>query len=265
MRPLDRVRAVAEDIEATDLTRRIDLHRGPVEIVALAASFDAMLDRLDRAAQAQRQLIEQTSHELRTPLSILTTNADVLLAHPAPTIDVYRQGIERSRAAATRMQLTVDELLVDARGRARTIDRRPVDLMAVAASVVDDARVLAAAKGIQLTIDGPATVVGALDEATVRRALSNLVDNAIRYAPRGSAVDVRVEMSQTEASVIVTDHGPGVSADERDHIFERFWRGRPDTPGTGLGLPIARQVALAHGGDLTVESPGRQAMAACSC
>ena len=84
VRPLDRVRAVAEDIEATDLTRRIDLHRGPVEIVALAASFDAMLDRLDRAAQAQRQLIEQTSHELRTPLSILTTNADVLLARAEP-------------------------------------------------------------------------------------------------------------------------------------------------------------------------------------
>jgi signal transduction histidine kinase len=217
-----------------------------------------MLDRLDSAAQAQRHLIEQTSHELRTPLSVLMTNADVLLAHPAPTAEVYRSGIERSRSAALRMQATIDELLVDARGRARTIDRRPVDLMEIATEVVDDARVLAAAKSIQLTIAGPSTAIGALDEPTVRRAVSNLVDNAIRYSPSGSSVDVQVEVSPSAATVVVTDHGPGVSIDERDHIFERFWRGRPDTQGTGLGLPIARQVALAHGGDLTVESPGPQ-------
>lgn len=115
---------------------------------------------------------------------------------------------------------------------------------------------LAAPQQIELTLSGPATVECSLDGPTVRRALSNLVDNAVRYAPSGSAVEVDVTLSDTEAVVVVTDHGPGIAADDQEHIFERFWRGRPDTHGTGLGLPIAKQVAEAHGGDLTVRSPG---------
>lgn len=128
VRPIDRVRAVAEDIEGADLTRRIGLDHGPSEIVSLAASFDAMLDRLERSADTQRKLIEDTSHELRTPLSVLVTNADVMLAHPNPTVELYREGLERSRSAAHRLRTTISELLVDARGQARMIDRRPTDL-----------------------------------------------------------------------------------------------------------------------------------------
>jgi signal transduction histidine kinase len=101
-------------------------------------------------------------------------------------------------------------------------------------------------------------VTSALDEPTVRRAVSNLVDNAIRYAPSGSAVEVDVAVTDagTEARVSVTDHGPGIPPDEQDRIFDRFWRGGDDHDGTGLGLPIAHQVARAHGGTLTVTSPG---------
>jgi signal transduction histidine kinase len=256
VRPIDRVRAVAEDIEVSDLSRRIGLDRGPTEVVSLAASFDAMLDRLEHAAETQRQLIEETSHELRTPLSVLATNAEVLLTHPEPTVEVYRQGLERSRTAAARLQTTIDELLVDARGRARTIDRQPADLMAIAHGVIDDTRALDATQVIDLSITGPPTAVCSLDEPTVRRAISNLVDNAIRYAPAGTAVEVDIEITESQARVLVTDHGPGIPPDEQDHIFERFWRSRSDTPGTGLGLPIAKQIALAHGGNLTVRSPG---------
>jgi signal transduction histidine kinase len=255
VRPLDRVREVAEDIEASDLGRRIDLGRGPSEIVSLAASFDAMLDRLERAAQTQRQLIEETSHELRTPLSVLATNADVVLAHPDPTDEVYRQGLERSKAAALRLQAAIDELLVDARGRARTIARQPADLMSVVRAVADDARVLAAASQVTLSVAGPPEARCRLDEPTVRRAVSNLVDNAVRHAPAGSTVEIDVRLSDAEAEVTVTDHGPGISPEQQDHVFERFWRGQGDAPGTGLGLPIARQVAIAHGGNLTLTSP----------
>jgi signal transduction histidine kinase len=260
VRPLEQVRAVAEDIEASDLGRRIGLDRGPTEVVSLAASFDAMLDRLDHAAQTQRRLIEETSHELRTPLSVLATNADVVLSHPEPTVEVYRQGLERSKAAAARLRATIDDLLVDARGRARTIDRRPSDLMAVTRQVVDEAGLLAGPKQVGLSLTGPPTAECRLDEPTVRRAVSNLVDNAIRHAPDGSTVEVGVDVTESEARVLVTDHGPGIPRDEQGHIFERFWRGPSDTDtdtgGAGLGLPIARQIALAHGGDLTVTSPG---------
>lgn len=256
VRPIEQVRLVAEDIEASDLSRRIGLEHGPTELVALAASFDAMLDRLEHAADGQRQLIEEASHELRTPLAVVITNADVLLAHPQPTLDTYRTGLERSRSAATRLQTTIDELLVDARGRARTIDRQPADLMAITRSVVDDAMLVAESKGIHIVITGPTAVICAVDEATVRRALSNLLDNAVRYSLHDSTVDVTVGLADAEAFVVVTDHGPGIADDHQHHVFERFWRGRPDTHGTGLGLPIARHVALAHGGDLTLQSPG---------
>jgi signal transduction histidine kinase len=252
--PLHRVRAVAEDIEATDLSRRISLDHGPVEVTALAASFDAMLDRLEAAAEVQRRLIEETSHELRVPLAVLMTNAEVLLAHPAPTVEVYRQGLERDKATAERLRRTIDELLVDARGRARTLDRRPVDLMSAVRAVIDDAGVLAAGRELTIAVDGPAAMVCRVDEPTVRRAVSNLLDNAIRHAPRGSTVHVQVERSAEQIAVTVTDHGPGIPPTEQEHIFERFWH-RGDAT-TGLGLPIASQIAQAHGGTVAVTSPG---------
>ncbi|GGK63141.1 hypothetical protein Sme01_05270 [Sphaerisporangium melleum] len=256
VRPIERVREVAEDIEATDLGLRIGLDRGPAEIVSLAASFDAMLDRLQHAAETQRRLVEETSHELRTPLSVLVTNTEVLLAHPSPTVEVYRQGLDRSRRAIARLEATIDELLVEARARARVIERHPADLAAIVRDVLDEARVPAAAKDIRLQVTGPPSVACAVDRPTVRRAVANLVDNAIRYAPAGTVVEVDVGRTESAAVVTVTDHGPGIPAAQQERIFQRFWRGRPDTPGTGLGLPIALQIARAHGGALTVRSPG---------
>lgn len=252
VRPIDRVRGVADDIQAVDLSRRIALSEGPVEVAALAASFDAMLERLQQAADTQRRLIEEASHEFRIPLAVLVTNAEVLLAHPKPTIDAYRRGLERSRAAAVRLQTVLDELLVDARGRARTLDRRPADLMGIVRTVADEASV----PGVNVSLDGPETAICPIDEATVRRAVHNLVDNAIRYSPPGAPVHVAVEVTAHEVTVVVTDRGPGIAASEHDRVFQRFWRGRSDVPGTGLGLAIARQVAQAHGGTLTLRSPG---------
>ncbi|MFB4283139.1 MULTISPECIES: HAMP domain-containing sensor histidine kinase [unclassified Nonomuraea] len=256
VRPLHQVRAVAEDIEATDLSRRTGLDNGPIEVTALAASFDAMLDRLEAAAETQRRLIEEASHELRLPLSVLMTNAEVILAHPAPTADIYRQALERSRKAADRLQRTIEELLVDARGRARTISRRPTDLMVTLREIAGDAAVLAAVRQVTLSVTGPPSAVCRVDEPTVRRAISNLVDNAIRYAPAGSTVGVHIETTPAQVAVVVTDHGPGIPPDQQERILERFWRGGDSGPGAGLGLPIAGQIAQAHGGTVTVTSPG---------
>lgn len=256
VRPIQRVRRVAEEIEGSDLSRRIGLDRGPSEVVTLAASFDGMLDRLETSAQTQRQLIEETSHELRTPLAVISTTADVLLTHPEPTLDLYRDGLKRSRSAAERMLATIDDLLVDARGRARALDRHPADLTAVARAVVDDVREMAGQRQVDLTTTGPPSVVAAVDTAMVRRAVANLVDNAIRHAPSGSIVAVEVAATADEAAVTVTDHGPGIPTDRQDRVFERFWRDGSAGGASGLGLPIARQVALAHGGDLQLRSPG---------
>ncbi|GIJ72229.1 HAMP domain-containing sensor histidine kinase [Virgisporangium ochraceum] len=251
VRPIDRVRTVAEDIEATDLSRRIGLDHGPTELVALAASFDAMLARLEDAAETQRRLVEEASHELRAPLAVLVSNAEVLLAHPRPTLDVYRRGLETTRAAAVRLGTTIDELLVDARGRARRVTRVPVDVAALVRDVVAEA-----APDTVVVAPPGAGAVCAVDGPTVRRAVANLVDNAVRHAPAGTTVEVAVETADHQVTVVVTDHGPGIPPEQQPRVFERFWRGRGDTRGTGLGLPIARQVALAHGGELTLVSPG---------
>jgi signal transduction histidine kinase len=260
VRPIERVRTVADDIRAADLSRRIALTDGPTEVVALAAGFDAMLDRLEDAADTQRRLVEEASHELRVPLAVLVTNADVLLTHPEPTPELYRRGLERSKEAALRLQAVLDELLVDARGRARTLDRRPADLAAIVRAVAGDAAVPAAARRTTVSVTGPASAVCAIDEPTVRRAVHNLVDNAVRHCPEGTAVRVAVELSAAEAAVVVTDDGPGIPAAEQDGVFDRYRRGPTQAAGTGLGLAIAHQVAVAHGGTLTLTSPAAAGM-----
>jgi signal transduction histidine kinase len=107
---------------------------------------------------------------------------------------------------------------------------------------------------MRLTVNAPPAAVAPVDGPTVRRAVANLVDNAVRYAPPDTIVDVTVETGESHVCVVVADQGPGIPPDQREHVFERFWRARHDQPGTGLGLPIARQIALAHGGDLTIAS-----------
>jgi len=251
---------VADEIQSEAPNRRIDLHSAPTEIAALAASFDAMLDRLHDSAQLQRRLIEEISHELRTPLAVLTTNADVLPAHPDPTLDTYRQGIERSKAAARWLRIIVEELLVDARGRARVLDSQATDLTALVGRVVDVIRPLADDRDITIEFLGAESLTGAVDPATIERAVTNLVDNAVRYSRPGSVVEVETtsagSVSGQDLVITVTDHGPGVPAEEQDRIFDRYWRRRDDHTGSGLGLPIAQQIARAHGGDISLVSPG---------
>jgi signal transduction histidine kinase len=251
VRPFERIREAAERIEASDLSLRVGRAHGTTEAIGLAAAFDAMLDRLERSAQVQRRLIEETSHELRTPLAVLITGAEVLLRHPEPDLDLYRKGLERSRNAAERLRDAVGELLVDARGRARVLDRRPTDVTALVREVFAEVGAYAASRSVALELCGEDAAAAPVDGPSVHRAVANLVHNAVKHAPEGTAVEVAVERSPGAVSVTVADRGPGVPAAERDRVFERFWRG-DRAPGTGLGLPIARQIAQAHGGEIAL-------------
>lgn len=247
VRPFERIREAAERIEASDLSLRVGGGEGTTEAIGLAAAFDAMLDRLERSAQVQRRLIEETSHELRTPLAVLITGAEVLLRHPDPDLALYREGLERSRNAAERLRDAVGELLVDARGRARVIDRRPTEITALVREVFAETAAFAASRTVHLELHGDAAEAP-VDGPSVHRAIANLVHNAVKHAPAGTAVAVAVERTATGIAITVSDEGPGIPAAERDQVFERFWRG-DRAPGTGLGLPIARQIAQAHGGE----------------
>lgn len=219
-----------------------------------------------RSLTLQRHLIEETSHELRTPLSILTTNAEVLLADPAPTLDGYRRGLERSAEVAARMGRVIETLLVDARGRTRVIDRDPVDLVRLVRTAVDTHGPVAAGAGVAIEVVATGSVRAKVDPPTVERAVSNLVANGVRHGPAGSTVVVEVaSIDADRVEISVTDRGPGIAPEDQAAIFERYWRGQPaagedDQPnegadGAGLGLAIVRQVAVAHGGSVSVESP----------
>jgi signal transduction histidine kinase len=256
VRPFERVRAAAERIEASDLSLRVGPAQGTTEATGLAAAFDAMLDRLERSAQVQRRLVEETSHELRTPLAVLITGAEVLLAHPEPDLELYREGLERSRNAAERLRDTVGELLVDARGRARVIDRRATDVAALARAVAAEFAAVAASRSVAVRVSGAAGAEAAVDGPSVRRAIANLVGNAVKHAPAGTAVEVAVTREAGTVEVVVADAGPGIPASERERVFERFWRGE-SAPGTGLGLPITRQIAQAHGGEVELSASER--------
>ena len=208
VRPIERIRSVAEHIEATDLSERIALRRGPTEVVSLAASFDTMLDRLHRAATSQRHVIDEVSHELRTPIAVLIANADVRLASTGVDLDWYRDGLEQSRRTAERMLLTLERLLADARNEARTLDRHPADLVDIVRGVVAEMTVVGARDQVTIDLTGPATLTGSWDGPTVARAVTNLVDNAIRHSPRGSAVDVRLHDHRDRVDITVSDYGP---------------------------------------------------------
>lgn len=255
--PLDRVRRAAEDIEATDPSRRIALDRGPTEVVALAGAFDAVLDRLETAADVQRTLIEEVSHELRTPLAVVLTSAEVALDAPTPSMEDHRVALERTRAAGRRMRRSVDALLVEARGRARVLDRRSEDVAGLVGEVAAEIGPVAAARDVVVDVEVMGDAEATIDGDALRRAVADLVANAVRHSPTGGRVAVGVDGSAAGiVTVAVTDHGPGVSPQDQGRVFERFWRGDGAEPGIGLGLAIARQVARAHGGDVSLRSPG---------
>jgi two-component system OmpR family sensor kinase len=260
-RPAEEIAAQAEAIEAGTLSARITAHATVAEYASLVAVLNAMLDRLDRAFEAQRRFVADASHELRSPLTVLRGDLDVALRRERSPQE-YRETLERMREETARMTVLAENLLVLARADAGlpATSLADLDLADVAGRVVERAARQADTAGIVLTVEAaPAPVRG--DAALLERAVGNLVENAVRYVPRGSRVTVRCARSGGLAALDVEDDGPGIPAEHAPLVFERFYRGDPARgrdAGTGLGLPIARAIVEAHGGRLTLEraSPG---------
>jgi signal transduction histidine kinase len=258
LRPIGRITSVARDIQATDLSRRIELPGPEDELKQLADTFDAMLARLDAAFAAQRQFVADASHELRNPLAIIRTNVDVALADPHPDPDDLRHTITVVQRASDRMARLVDDLLALARRQEPTLEHEPVDLGAAVAEASDDFVVPAAARGIVLdrAIAPGVTVTG--DRDALKRAVANLLENAVRLAPEGSRIRLATGSEGHRAWIAVADEGPGIAPEDQPHVFDRFWRAdraraRADG-GTGLGLAIVRQIVESHGGQIRLQS-----------
>jgi two-component system sensor histidine kinase MprB len=223
--------------------------RGSDEIGRLGASFDAMLAALDESVTAQQQLVADASHELRTPLTSLITNLDLLedgrgVADPhAPTL------VRAARDQATELNDLVTDLLDLARYGESSPHREETRLDLLVLGVIDRLR-----HRCRVRADLHACVVD-VDPAAVERAVSNLIDNAVKW----SAPDDPVHVTVADARVTVTDSGPGISDQDLPHIFERFYRAPAARGmlGAGLGLAIVGQVAQAHHASITVHTgPG---------
>ncbi|HEX8121421.1 MAG TPA: HAMP domain-containing sensor histidine kinase [Solirubrobacteraceae bacterium] len=260
--PVTSLTETAEHITATDdLGRRIPSDGGADEVGRMASGFNAMLDRLQasRAAlaasvTAQRQLVADASHELRTPVTSLRTNAEVLLENPGASLDEdeRRRLLEDMREQSEELTLLINDVIELARGDQPLAASDDVRLDEVVGEAV--ARARRHAPGVRFTLDAAPMVVRG-DAERLGRAVSNLLDNAAKHSPEGGEVTVLARGDVVE----VRDQGPGVPDEDKPLIFDRFYRGATSRgrPGSGLGLAIVRQVAEAHGGEVSVEdAPG---------
>jgi signal transduction histidine kinase len=207
------------------------------------------------ALRRQREFAADASHELRTPLTVIRASLAHLRRHGDEPVEQVGEALDDIDAEVTRLTSLVDDLLLLARSDsgAITLERLPLQLDDVATDAAAAMSQPAAARGVRVEVDPqPTAAVG--DPARLRQLVMILVDNAIRHSPRGAAVRVVVRPSHGAASVAVEDAGPGVAPEDRQRVFDRFWRA-PDAPagGTGLGLAIAKWIAEHHAGSISVD------------
>ena len=264
IQPVTELTAAAEHITQTDdLGRRIEV-RSDDEVGQMAQRFNAMLDALERSRRAlddsvhsQRQLVADASHELRTPVTSLRTNIEVLLSEGGElAADDRTRLLEDVRAETEELTALITDVIELARGDEPLQGVDDVRFDDVVAEAVARAR----RRRPQTTFEADLepTVIEGLSER-LGRAVDNLLDNAAKHAPDGSVVDIALH----DGELTVRDRGPGIPAAEREHVFDRFYRGARarGRPGSGLGLAIVRQVADAHGGSIAVEeAPGGGAL-----
>jgi two-component system sensor histidine kinase MprB len=246
--PVRRLTAAAESVAATgDLSERVD-GGGDDELGRLATRFNEMLAALEESVGAQRRLVGDASHELRTPLTAARTNVD-LAREGALGGEETKRALDEASAELDSLSTLVADLVELARGEERELRSEEVQLDDLVASVVERAR--ARAPQISFVTElSPTHVHG--DPALLERAVSNLVDNAVKWSPPGGPVEVTVRAGE----VVVADRGPGVAEHDLPHVFDRFYRAAAARakPGAGLGLAIVREAARAHGGTATVEN-----------
>jgi two-component system sensor histidine kinase MprB len=243
LRPLRQLSDAAREIERVpDPGRRMPPATTDDEIGQLTEVLNGMLAALDRARDSERRFLADASHELRTPVTSLLGNVEYASRHGADA-DL----LVELRLDATRLGRLVDDLLTLERERSGPPARLPVALD----TLVREAA--AVQPRVELGRVDPAVAAG--DEEALRRAIGNLIENATVHGPPGAPVSVSLVLEAGRAAITVRDEGAGPAESEREHLFERFWRGSAATgrPGSGLGLPIAASIVAGHGGRISVE------------
>jgi two-component system OmpR family sensor kinase len=269
LRPLDAIEETARAIAVGDLTRRVERAEERTEVGRLGLALNAMLGQIESAFRAQeaserklRRFVADASHELRTPLAAVRAYAELFSRGAAERPDDLARSMSGITRESERMSVLVDDLLLLARlDEGRPLEREPVELESVIAEAVETARTVEPDRPIAVALH-PAVVTG--DRDRLRQIVDNLLANVRAHTPAGTPVRVTLETTDGHATISVADDGPGMTAEEATHVFERFYRADPSrartSGGAGLGLAIVAAVAEAHGGAACAASePGEGA------
>ena len=258
LRPLDEMASQAMAITESNAGDRLHAPHPHDELGRLSTAFNGLLDRLVHALQAQRQFMADASHELRTPVSVVRTTAQVTLARDGRSSEDHRAMMEIVGEQAERLTHLVDTMFLLSRAEANglPLSPEPVYIDDIVGESARALQVLARDRDVAVSAVGDMEVRFTGDIRLLRQMVTNLLDNAVRHASRGGTVSASVAQTPSAITIRVVDDGPGVPADARDRIFERFTRMNQDYAGAGLGLPIARWIAEAHGGSLILEASG---------
>ncbi|MEK6643461.1 MAG: heavy metal sensor histidine kinase [Planctomycetota bacterium] len=263
MRPVAAMTQSARSITAKQLSLRVPRSGTNDEIDELANTLNNMLERIEAGVQRIQQFTADAAHELRTPLTALRGNAEFALSQPR-SVEQLKGVIEQSLDYYRILSRVTDDLLLLARLDAgqEPLQAEPCSLSLMVDEVVDLYRPLAADHGIEIRVHSPDVVTASIDAGKIRRVISNLLDNAIKYMGGPGSVTIGLSGMNGTATIHIDDTGSGIPPDDLPHIFERFYRvdrARSVTPGSdtrsiGLGLAICRSILHAHGGELNIQS-----------
>jgi two-component system heavy metal sensor histidine kinase CusS len=259
LRPLTQMTAALERITPTHLNERIQPSRWPRELQPLASAFDEMLDRLEDSFTRLSQFSGDLAHELRTPIANISGAAQVALTRDRTSAE-YREVLETTAAECERLSATVDNLLFLARADAarEQIERTSFNARAAAEKIVTFYRTIGEDRHIAIECSGDGKVYG--DPVLFSRAISNLMENALRFTPDGGSIDITISTDRDWTEISVKDIGCGIEPEHLPRVFDRFYRadGSRSSHGTGLGLALVKSIVDLHGGLAKIDSqPGR--------
>ncbi|NWF30252.1 HAMP domain-containing protein [Streptomyces sp. PKU-EA00015] len=256
LRPVRYLEAAARRFAAGDHTARVPVHLGPPDLRVLAETFNHLAEQVQHQVTVQKSFVSDAAHQLRSPLVALRLRLENLEPHIEPD---GSRGLEQALGEVDRMAGILNALLLLARSESGAQAAEAVDVLAVAEERVASWRLVAEPRGIALTIDGEGDLVASAAASTVDQILDVFLDNALRMAPAGTTVRVRVVEDGGMVAVQCIDAGPGMSPAERGRACGRFWRGAKVATGegSGLGLAIAASLARANNGHVLLqEAPG---------
>ena len=254
--PLQAIREGAAGVTASRLDYRLTVDSVPVELEALAQTLNDMLARLEDSFKRLKDFSSDLAHELRTPVSNLMTGTQVALAR-ARSVDEYREILVSNQEEYERMARMIGDMLFLAEAENGMIvpNREPVELADEVRQLFDFFDALADEKSLRLSTEGRARVLG--DKLMLRRAIANLLSNAIRHTPPGGRIQVRIGQNGAGTTLAVENTGAPIAPEHLPRIFDRFYRADPSRhrgEGAGLGLAITRSIIRAHGGEISARS-----------